>query len=63
MLFENSSGNSSYYQPVSMQSIKTEGDSIRNITLKFTNKDYARVFATANQEAINSRILKVIKPA
>lgn len=63
MLFENSSGSSSYYQPVSMQSIKTEGDSIRNIALKFTNQEYARVFATANQEAINSRILKVIKPA
>lgn len=48
---EKLSGQKSYYQPVSVYKIKGH---LKHITLNFHNEEYAKVFAQANKDLLNS---------
>jgi len=56
----------SYYQPVRIKDARlrfgdTAAGQIGFMKLAFTNPDYLNVFTTANRDAINAKILSVVK--
>lgn len=52
-------GGSSWWQPVRLVGIDLDGDTLRHITVVFTNPQYAEVFAAANGERVRAGLLTV----
>jgi hypothetical protein len=55
----------SFYQPVRIRSAqlnyRDDSTHVKYIKLAFTNPDYLNVFATANRDAINAKVLAAVK--